>query len=277
MNAFIEVFTHLAVTSFTQVSELLTTFAPKVLFALGIIAFGWLFAIIIRKLVSKVLKMLGFDVFAEKFGLKKILERGGITRTPSSIAGLFFYWLILINTFIMASDVMNIGFTLDLMRQTVIYLPKIAVFIMILSIGIAIGGFIDRLVYRAALLAKIPFSFFAGKAAGYMTVALSFVLALEYIGVSRSVSAQLSVIIIGLIPLLLFIMLFTGGRDAIANITASRLIHREYKAGDVVTAELFSGEITKIDLFAVTIRDKNEELIIPTSTFIQLIIKRKRG
>ncbi len=275
MNAFIEVFSHLAVTSFTQVTELLTTFGPKVIFALGIVVFGWIFAVIVRKLTSKILKMLGFDVFGEKFGLKKILERGGIARTPSSIAGLLFYWLILLNTFIMASDVMHIGFTVDLMRQTMIYLPKIAVFVMILSIGIATGGFIDKLIYKAALVAKIPFSLFAGKAAGYMTIALSFLLALDYLGISRAVSIQLSVIIIGVIPVLLFIMLFTGGRDIIANITASKFIRGEYKKGDLITAEHFSGEIVTINLFAVTLRNKSEEFIIPNSVFINMIVKRK--
>ncbi len=275
MNGFMYIFRELAVSSFTQLAEAATRFGPKVLLAAAVMGGGWLSAVIIKKITAKLLRMLGFDVFAEKFGITSFLQRGGIARKPSSITGLILFWVILLNSFIMASDLMRIGFTVELIQTVFIYIPRLGAFIIILALGVALGRFADRLIYKASLLAKIPFSFLAGKSAGYMVIALALLLALDYMGVPRSLSLQLSIIIISVIPVLIITALFTGGRELIANIAAAKYISREFETGDDISSEHFSGRISSMDLFAVKLKDPGGETVIPNTRFIGALIRRE--
>jgi hypothetical protein len=276
MNKFMEIFNNLVVASFKQFIEFLTQFGPKILLAFVVVILGWVFAVIVKKIISKLLKALGFDVLSDKLGLMTFLQRGDITRNPSSIIGLVFFWLILLNSFIMASDILSIGITTQMFQQVIIYLPKIAVVIIIMSLGIMIGKFIDKLTYTATLLAKIPFSILVGKLSGYIIIGMAFLLALDYLGVSRIISLQFSIIIISIIPLFFFLTLLIGGKDVISNIVASRFIHKEYSIGDTISAKDFSGEIIATDIFAVTIKKDNNKIVIPNSKLIQTIITKKQ-
>jgi small-conductance mechanosensitive channel len=60
----------------------------------------------------------------------------------------------------------------------------------------------------------------------------------------------------------------------IANIIASRFIKQEYKLGNKVEFDEFSGEIASVDLFAIKIKQQDIEVIIPNSVFIGKIVKR---
>ncbi len=271
------VFNELVINSFRHVIEILQTYGPRVLLAVAVVLLGWVFAVIIRKIIAKLLRLFGFDVFAEKFGITGLLQRGEIKRSPSSLAGKLFFWLIIINSFIMASDIMNLGFTTRLFHRIFVYLPKIAVTIIILAIGIVIGKFIDRFVYKTALIAKFPFSYIAGKIAAFMIFGIIFLISLEYLEVSRHISVQFSIIIISAVPLFLFITFSIGGKDIISNVSASKLIQKEYKIGDSIKAGDFYGEIISINYYAVKLKNKKTELLIPNSLFIQMAVEKKTG
>jgi hypothetical protein len=275
MNKFIEIFNNLVVASFKQIIELLTQFGPKILFAFVVVILGWVFAVIVKKIISKLLKALGFDVLSDKLGLMKFLQRGDISRNPSSIIGLVFFWLIILNSFIMASDIISIGVATQLVQQVIIYLPKIAVVIIIISLGIIIGKFVGTLAYKATLLAKIPFSILVGKLSCYIIIGLAFLLALDYLEVSSMISLQFSIIIISIIPLFIYLTLLIGGKDVVSNIVASRFIKKEYNLGDTIKSGDISGEIVDMDIFAVKIKINNEEVVIPNSKLINLIVTRK--
>ena len=85
MSKFGGIFQDLVVKKLGQLYQFTTEFGPKVALAIIIFLIGWICAVLLKKIVSKLLKALGFDVLSEKTGLKHFLEKGGIQKNPKGI------------------------------------------------------------------------------------------------------------------------------------------------------------------------------------------------
>ncbi len=268
MNEFIKVLNGLISASASQISGILTGFAPKIIFALAVILTGWLLAAVIRKIISIILKALGFNVFAEKVGLESFLKRGGVKKSPSFTIGTIFYWIIVLNAFIAAADVFQTGLATGLLEQIFITLPKIFAFIIILSLGIIVGKFISKIISGTVKISGLPFNNVAGALAGYSVVALSFLLALDYMNIARFVFVQISIIIIAIIPVFILLLILTGGRDIVANILSFPCIKKELKIGDIIELYDESGEIVAIGPVFLKLKKDNKFILIPNSKIV---------
>ena len=72
----------------------IAVFLPNLLFAVAIILLGWVVCNVIKRVVVRLLKLCQFDTLAERSGIKRILERGGVRQTPSDIVGLLVFWFL---------------------------------------------------------------------------------------------------------------------------------------------------------------------------------------
>ncbi|MBN3038119.1 MAG: hypothetical protein JW869_01720, partial [Candidatus Omnitrophica bacterium] len=220
MARFSEIFQNLVVRRLDQVYQFSVQVGPKIALALVILFVGWIFALLLKKIVSKLLKALGFDVLAEKTGLRHFLEKGGIANNPSSVAGSGFYWLIIFSALVMAFDTLELEAASQLIRQAVFYLPKIVVAIVLLIVGIFLSKFIDKFVEKSLHLANIPMYGLLGKTAGYIVIGLAAIAALEYLGVASAIIIQYGVIFFGVVPLVLILIFLVGGRGIVSSILA---------------------------------------------------------
>ena len=84
---FKDIFQELVVRRFQQAFQLSAEFAPKLLFAVLILAVGWVCAVLIKKIVAKLLRAFGVDVVFEKTGGRRFLEEGGVKKRPSILIG----------------------------------------------------------------------------------------------------------------------------------------------------------------------------------------------
>ena len=270
MSKFSEIFYDLVAKRLGQIYQFAVEFGPKIALAMIIFLIGWICAVLLKKIISKFLKALGLDVLSEKAGLKNFFEKGGIKKKPSAIIGLLFYWIIIFNTLVMIFNTLELDTVSQLIQQSLIYIPKFIVALILLFVGIFLSRFVGKLVETTSRLGNINFYSVLGKIGRYLIMALTIMICLEYLGVAR-----ISIIIIfGVVPLIASLLFIIGGREIISGILAGRLLIKEYKPGDTIEFNSISGQVKMIDLVVTKITVGDGEIIIPNSELVKQTIKR---
>lgn len=272
-----EIFYDLVIKTLEETYRYIVNLWPKLALSVVILLIGWISALLLKKIISKLLKALGFDVLSEKIGLKRFLERGGIEKNPSYVAGLCLYWLIIFSALLMIFNTLELEVASQLITQAILYIPKIIVALILLSLGIFLSRFLGKFVQASARLANIPFPSIIGKIARYAVVGFAIIMVLEYLNVTTKLMVDTFIIIFIVIPAVLSLVFLIGGRDIISSILASRLLTKEYKKGDRIEFGDISGEIEEVDFINTKIKSEKTVIIIPNSELVKKIVKKSGG
>lgn len=274
MTTFYDIIENLLIKNLQEAQSIIAEFGPRLALAAFILIIGWICAALFKKVISKFLKALGFDVVSKKIGLKSFMEKGGIEKEPSKIVGSIFYWLILFSTLMMVFNTFNIEAASKLINETLLYLPKAGVSLILISLGIFLGKFTAKFIKTSARLAQIPFYTLLGEAGRYLIIALAVMMALEHLGATVSVILHYAIIIFIAVPLSISLIFLVGGKEVVSNVLSGRFIIREYAIGDIIEFDLMSGKIKSIDLIYTKIESEGKEIAIPNSELLKKIIKR---
>jgi len=275
MNKFSEVFNNLVVQSLNQAYTFIIEHGPGIAFALSVIFLGWICAVLIRKIVTKLFRAFGFDVLSNKIGFKKFLEKGGIENSPSSLVGWVFYWVIFLNALVMAQDAVDLKVTSQFIQNIILYIPNLIVVIIIIALGIFISKFVAKFVDKTAHLANIPVHSLLGTLSRYAVLGFAVVVILDYLNVPTIVMSGLVGIIFIVIPIGFFLVFLVGGKDAIANIISGRFITQTLKKGDFIEFESVSGKVEMVGAITTMLKTDKEEILVPNSELAKKIIKKK--
>ncbi|MFC1674524.1 mechanosensitive ion channel domain-containing protein [Candidatus Omnitrophota bacterium] len=276
MSNFAEIFENLVVKALKDIHQFAIQFTPKMVLSIIILLIGWICALLLKKIISKILKALGLDVLLEKTSLTHFLERGGIQKKPSSMVGLVFYWIIIFSTLAIVFNTLELKVASQFLQQTLFYIPKLVVALVLLWLGIFLSQFIGKFIQTSARLANIPFYSMISKLARYVIIGLAILLALEYLGVATTLIAQYGVVIFGIIPLIISLILVVGGRDIIASVLAGGALRRIYTKGDTIAFDSISGQVESIDFITTKVKSKEGEMIIPHSELVRKVVRRDK-
>jgi len=274
MDRFKEIFNELIVKTVQESYRFVIQFLPKLAVVVIILLTGWVCAILFKKILSRTLKALGFDVLAEKTRLKEFLEKGGVRRSFSLLVGTVFYWIIIFATLMMIFNTLELEAASRLIDQVIFYIPKTIVALILLALGVFLSKFVGKFVQTSAHLAQLSLYASIGKIARYVIIGLAVIVAAESLGVAAGIIVQYSFIIFGVIPLIVCLTFLIGGKDIVSNLLTQRFLVREYKVGDTIEVDSMSGKISSIDTITTKITDGEKEIIIPNSELAKKIVKR---
>ncbi|MBN1871295.1 MAG: mechanosensitive ion channel [Candidatus Omnitrophica bacterium] len=275
MSAFVEIFNKLIVQSFKQIYDFAVQYGPGIIISIALILTGWILAVLVKKIIAKLLRALGFDVLSERIGFKRFLEKGGISKRPSVLVGSVFYWIILLNALIMAQDAVDLEITSRFIQSVILYIPNIIVVIILFALSIFISGFISRFVEKSANLAHIPYCTLLGNMARYTVIGLAIMMIIEYLNVPSFVEREILILIFVAIPLAFFIIFIAAGRDILANLLHGRNLSRLFKPGDTIEIDSVSGKIVSVGAVTTKLKNNDEEIVIPNAELARGIIRRK--
>jgi hypothetical protein len=260
-----------------HVSNLATTYLPRLAHALLITIIGWLVATLGRKIVQMALRAIGLDVFLGRLGIDRLIAQGKITRKPSQLVGALFYGLAWFVAILMALDVLGLETASLLLENLVGYLPRLITALIMLVLGLYAVDFVIDLLRDLYIPSRPSLTPTVMAVTRWGLTLLVLLAVAEHLGIARSLITMILTVTLGSLALTLVLAFGIGGIDMAKDILAGYALRMHFKVGDSI---LWQGEEMEIQRMALTASEliKDEEiLIIPNRALAQggthLIIK----
>lgn len=191
---------------------------PDLALAFALLIVGWLVAKLVRRLAIRFLRMIRFDVVAERAGIEDFLIQGGVQFTAVTLLANALYWMILLGIFIALLDALGVQAAGALFARMVNYLPNLVLAVGILVFGSLFARIAGGLVY--SYLSNIGSSAAEPISAITRVALLGFVLftAAEQLAIESRVLVSAFQIAFSALCLALALAFGIGGRDWAASV-----------------------------------------------------------
>jgi hypothetical protein len=208
--------------SLSAALSLLFAAVPRVLGFLVILGIGWLVAAVVERLLVAVLRAVHFDSFAERAGLESMIRN--IKRPPSAMLGLITKWFVRLIALVAAFDALGVPAVTQVLQQLLLWLPNLAVALVVLVIGGMAANSLGNLVRGAAARGRTGNAETLGLVAKWAVWSFAILVAINQIGIASTLVTALFVAIVGAAALALGLSFGLGGRD-----TAGAIVRQMYQ------------------------------------------------
>jgi len=120
---------------------------PRLAGAIVLLVIGLVLA---GRLASRVLDAAGLDGLGRRFGIDRILDRIGVTRSISSLVGTAVRIALVIVTVVAAVSLLGFAALSTALNALILFLPKLFVALVLVVIGLVVAEFLDDRVQRLA-------------------------------------------------------------------------------------------------------------------------------
>ena len=195
----------------------ITVFLPEFIGAVIIFVAGLIIAKLVNMGIVKLLRLVRFDIAAEKTGVKEFLGKGNIVKTPSEIIGALVYWFMMILVLIASLDALGLPIVSDILNDIFLYIPNVVAAIIVLVLGILFGNLLSAVVRTAASNAGLSTADGLGKTALYAIVVFSGAVALIQLGIGEEIVTSACSLAFGAIALAFGLAFGLGGKHVASD------------------------------------------------------------
>jgi small-conductance mechanosensitive channel len=188
-------------------------FIPKIFIFFTIFIIGFVIAKIVKILALKLFDILDLDKASTRSGFSETLERWGVKESPSVLLSKVICWIILTIFIMIGLTYLDINIVNNLIGKFLIYLPNLIIGIFILICGHLLANFFGRAALIAGVNANIKYATFIGRAVRFVINILAIAMAMEQIGLARSIVISAFSIIFGGVILALSLAFGLAGKD----------------------------------------------------------------
>jgi len=208
---------NLIVEPVTQMLTKMMAYLPVLLGALIILIAGWFVAKAIKRIVDWLLKLIRFNMLADKAGISEILKKGNLEISAGEVISRLVYWLIVIMVLVMAVDALGLPKASDVLASLFAYVPKVIAALLVLVVAMFLASFVSGIVRTAAGNASLPKpEMFAG-VSRWAIIIFAVTISLEQLGIASLLVTTTFNIILGGVCLALAIAFGLGGKDIVAK------------------------------------------------------------
>jgi hypothetical protein len=255
--------------SFTDLFVWLRAQQPRLLGAVALLAFGWLLAIAMRLLASRLVHTLGRLVPRQL--LRRGLPQSTIERQVSDIIGLIVFWAVLLFFLAAAADTLGLSVLSTSLAGLGYYVPRLLGAILIAVFGLVLGNLARDAVTAAASAAGAPFAAAVGQIARVSILVAASLIAVAEMGIDITLlTALLSVTLLAVLGA--FALAFgLGARTAVSNIIGAHYLRQTYEVGHQVRFGDVVGTIAAITATSVVVRAAEGDVVIPAKQFSETV------
>jgi small-conductance mechanosensitive channel len=260
-----------AVTILERAGERLGEYLPRLGGALAILLGGVVIAAVVTRLVRRVLRAVGTDETAQRFGVHDALRLAGLGRSLSGVLAGAVRWTIYAITAFAIFAVLGPLFLSDSLNRAVLFLPNLLVAGVLLLAGVVLGSAMRVSVERST--AQMNLTLPLGGLAQAVVIAVFAVSAAAQIGVSTDILTGLVAILLGGAVLTVALAFGLGGRDAARAVSAGRYVRDTLHVGQVISVGRHEGRIRSIELTA-TVLDRGDGVAVrvPNSILLDRVV-----
>jgi small-conductance mechanosensitive channel len=238
---------------------------PRLAGAAGLLVVGWLLALLMRMLASRLITALGRMVPQRM--LRRGLPQLTIERQVSDIIGLVVFWAVLLFFLAAAADTLGLPVLSTSLVGFGFYVPRLIGAILIAVFGLILGNLAREAVTAAASAAGAPFAAAVGQIIRAAILIAAGLIAVAELGIDITLlTAVLSVTLLAVLGA--FSLAFgLGARTAVSNIIGAHYLRQTFKIGEKVRFGEIEGTITNITSVSVIVRVPDGEMVIPAKQF----------
>jgi hypothetical protein len=205
-------------TSVGQAMAIFLAALPKVLAFVVLLVIGWLLASLLAKGVGALLRTVRFNDLAERSGFSSFVAGMGLDTDASGFIAIVAKWFVRLITLVVAFDALGLPAVSDVLRQLVLWLPNVAVALVVLVIGGLAANAFASVVRGTAERAELSSPSLLAGVARVSVWTFAILIAVEQIGIAPTIVNSLFMAIVGSAALALGIAFGLGGRDTAAEI-----------------------------------------------------------
>lgn len=132
-------------------------FIPKFIIAIIIFIIGWVIAVTLDKLVSRIIRSFKVDKALQSLGIEEPLARAGFRLDSGAFIGGLVRWFLIIAFLIASIDVLGLQQVNVFLKDVVLaYLPNVIVAALILVVAAFLANAMHRIVVGSAKAAGVP-------------------------------------------------------------------------------------------------------------------------
>jgi len=260
--------------SFQTFGQKIMATIPSLLGAILILILGWLFAKVISKGIARILRLVKFDVVAEKIKATEFLEKANVQLTPSDLIGRFFYFILLLLVIISAADALGWNAVSEEISKLIGYLPNLLIAIIVFIVGTYIATFVRDLIRGATGSLGISIGKLISSFVFYLLFILVTLTSLEQAGIDTSIITSNLLLIMGAILGAASISYAIASKDVLANILAGFFSRKTFHIGQTIEIDGERGKIIAVNNISVIILNKEgEKVVIPSHELITNKVK----
>jgi len=199
------------------VASLSSLLGMLVLVLLGLVV-GWL----AKQIVYGVLRVLQFDRLCDRIGVGMVVERTGLARSCSNLAGEIVRGLIVLTALLAGLNALGTPLTRNLVERTFLYLPHLLAALLILVVGVLVSRFLGRSVLIAAVNENLPSARLLAGLTRFFVMVVTVVAALDELGIGRTTIIVTFAITFGGLVTAAAIAFGLGARDLAKDLLLSQ-------------------------------------------------------
>ena len=209
---------------------------PKVLAFAVILVVGWFVAGLIARLVAGLLRRVRFNELATRSGFAGFVGNIGVQTDAAGFLAELAKWFIRLIVLVVAFDALGLPAVSDVLRQLLLWLPNLAVGLVVLVIGGLLANAAAGLVRGATTSAGFRHpELMANVARGAIWV-FAIIIAVNQLGIAQTLVNTLFMGAVALAVLALGLSFGLGGRDVAAKILERWYAEGRDKAGKIADA-----------------------------------------
>jgi hypothetical protein len=196
---------------------------PKLIGFAIILVVGWFIAGLIAKLAARLLRAVRFNDLAERSGFGGFVRNIGVKTDCAGFLAMVAKWFMRLIVLVVAFDALGLPAVSDVLRQLLLWLPNLAVGIVVLVVGGLVANAASGLVRGAAGSAGFGHPEVIANVVRAAVWVFAVIVAVNQIGIAQELVNTLFMGAVALAVIALGLSFGLGGRDL-----AGRLLNRWY-------------------------------------------------
>lgn len=232
-------------------------FVPNLIGAALIVLVGWVLANVAYTVTDKVLDWLHFDRFMARIGLAQAISRSGVKLDPSQTVGTLVKWSVLLVSFMMAADALQLTQVSMGIGAILAYIPNVIAAAAILGLGLLLAGFVSRVVRGAAASANLSHSSMMADATYWAIAIFAGLGAIGQLNIAPALVQTIYTGVIAAVCLALGIAFGFGGRSAAQDVVAGRALAQALPPGSRIKHEDHEDVVAHVGAMVTELRGED--------------------
>jgi hypothetical protein len=205
---------------------LLFSAVPRIIGFLLIILIGWFIAGLIGRVVASLLRTVKFNDLAKRAGISDFVRNTGIQTDPAGAFAGLVLWFVRLIVLVVAFDALGLPAVSQVLQQFLLWLPNLAVAMVILVIAGLAANALGNLVRGTTAQAGFSNPDLLSSIVRVAVWSFGIVIAVNQIGIAQTLVNTLFFGLVGALALALGLAFGLGGRE-----TAGEIVQGWYRQG----------------------------------------------